>query len=237
MGRAGDGVFKGIQFRGEDPGDAVIDTARGGHGDGQAVEKLQLLRVRGHSSDGFFGIKYRKKVPAEICFPGTGTEGGFHGVCDRDRRERVGGEVQFIATFVTGGTEFSALGVEIQRVPGCLVSGEENERRGKGGVAAKVNLPGGGEPAELIPRPTGDGESGLRQSVLRRDLPHQRVRNPRVQDADGGGVPVEQFCGESVCDILLHGGPPSVWWVYYRAARGAMQIVFGNFLAGRVSKE
>ena len=103
--------------------------------------------------------------------------------------------------------------MEADAVAFVVELGEQDEGGGEGGVAAEVDLDGGGEPAQLevLVVGVGDQEGGLGEGVLGGDRLEDGVGEPALEQAHGGRVAGEAGAGEGV-DLVAgeglrrHGG-------------------------------
>ena len=74
-----------------------------------------------------------------------------------------------------------------------------------GRVAAEIDLPAGGEPAQVVvPGALVHEERGLGKVVFDGDVLHQFRVDGRVQHAHAGLVATKQFIGKSVDDVVFH---------------------------------
>ncbi len=95
------------------------------------------------------------------------------------------------------------LALEVTRIaaeafPSIAEMVPENEGGCQGGVAAKIDLQGGGEPAEMKATLPGHQEGSFRKVVLRRDRLHGFLGQPFLQGTDGCRIARKPFAGECI---------------------------------------
>jgi hypothetical protein len=204
VGRTGHWILGNAHGGGEEAGHEVdVGVVRGGDDDApRIVEGLQRREVRLKGAHGLRALKANEIVPsapahllwrhaAQAVEQGRGRIG---------RPDRIGGEVHPNPFVVAPRREAAARGVEARRRPG----GDhplrpEHVRAGQGGVAAQVDLVGGGKPAQPIRAVVLRTEKGrFRQVHLAGDALHPvGVRTIREQ-AHGGRVSGEGRGGERI---------------------------------------
>ena len=187
----------------------------------EALQPSEGRLVRGEAPHGLLPVKDAQQVPAQVGGGGPGPEGGGHGLGHRDGGEGVGGEVHLVPVPPLLDGEGAAAGVEGDLLPAGLQLGEHHMGGCQGGVAAEVNLPGGGEPPQGIVVAGFRQEGSFGEVVLLGHPLHQGLR--QGLEADGGGIPGEELVGEGVHNELrgegAHGVPsscPAFWNTWTR---------------------
>ena len=79
--------------------------------------------------------------------------------------------------------------------------------RGKGGVAAKIDLRRRSEPAQIIGIALGDEIGCLRQIVFDRDGLHEVIVEPLIERTDCRRIALEDLVGEGIdlIELEFHG--------------------------------
>ncbi len=198
MGGAGDGVFVDALGGGEEAGDEVAVVAGGGGDDGEIGQRGQGLHVGPEGGDVGFGGEDAEKVAGLIGGFWRAAEGIAEGLGDGDLGTGPGREVEGVEIGLAVDGEGAAAGLKGDLVGGEAEAFEEHEGGGEGGVAAKVDFDGGGEPTQVVAAGLLDEEGGFGEVILGGDLLEDFVGQPAFEGTDGGGVAAEELRGERV---------------------------------------
>ena len=205
MRAAGHGILVDCKLGCKDPRDAVIILASCRHSHKKPVQLLHASLVGMKVADVFLRGKHEHKITVEIGLLGPHANRCLHSISDRNGRARVGREVHHVEVALPLDGAPAHLRVEGNGCGIRAIEAEEHECGAEGRMPAEVDLTARREPAQMPPLLLSHDECRLREPVLLRDVLHQPVGRPFVDDADGSLVPAKELVGKGIDNVLLHG--------------------------------
>ena len=205
MCRACDGIFDYCIVGVKVAGDKVAVVALcGGHKAQAAFDLAQGIEIGGHILDAFFVGHNDYQVAAEMGLKHGHAQTLAESGIDGHGCGGAGGEIEQKSVTLAQHAQLTALGVEIHSVGVFFKLGQYHESRGKGSVAAQIDLKCGCKPSDAPAVFLFDYKRGLGQVIFACDALHLFGLKPPLQQAHTCGVARIEAVGESFSDKILH---------------------------------